>query len=178
MREWREFEHLAELPCLEDLVFIGNALEEEATVNGNYTQQVSKRLLLLKKLDGYPIIREEEGDGAEGDGDAERGGYEVSWNETGMQCKMGMRSVREMSEIMTAYWRTLAHKNSELLISHPTAIPARFAALFALVRFYWHHGRLVIKGAITIKHIHCQNCWCGGSVRATVLMVVAAWQKD
>ena len=27
------------------------------------TVQVSKRLLLLKKLDGYPIIREEEGDG-------------------------------------------------------------------------------------------------------------------
>ena len=82
-------------------MFIGNPLEEEATVNGNYTQQVSKlyctvlccaalyctvlcctalyctvlcnalcctvqvskRLLLLKKLDGYPIIREEEGDG-------------------------------------------------------------------------------------------------------------------
>ena len=63
MREWREFEHLSELPCLEDLVFIGNPLEEEATVNGNFTQQVSKRLLLLKKLDGYPIIREEEGDG-------------------------------------------------------------------------------------------------------------------
>ena len=48
---------------MEDLVFIGNPLEEEATINGNYTQQVSKRLLLLKKLDGYPIIREEEGDG-------------------------------------------------------------------------------------------------------------------
>ena len=63
VREWREFEHLTELPCLEDLVFIGNPLEEEATLNGNYTQQVSKRLLLLKKLDGYPIIREEEGDG-------------------------------------------------------------------------------------------------------------------
>ena len=63
VREWREFEHLSECPCLEDLVFIGNPLEEEATVNGNYTQQVSKRLLLLKKLDGYPIIREEEGDG-------------------------------------------------------------------------------------------------------------------
>lgn len=63
MREWREFEHLSELPCLEDLVFIGNPLEEEATINGNYTHQVSKRLLLLKKLDGYPIIREEEGDG-------------------------------------------------------------------------------------------------------------------
>ena len=44
VREWREFEHLSELPCLEDLVFIGNPLEEEATINGNYTQQVSKRL--------------------------------------------------------------------------------------------------------------------------------------
>ena len=54
---------MSNCPCLEDLVFIGNPLEEEATVNGNYTQQVSKRLLLLKKLDGYPIIREEEGDG-------------------------------------------------------------------------------------------------------------------
>ena len=42
VREWREFEHLSELQCLEDLVFIGNPLEEEATVNGNYTQQVSK----------------------------------------------------------------------------------------------------------------------------------------
>ena len=50
MREWREFEHLTELPCLEDLVFIGNPLEEEATLNGNYTQQVSKRLMLLKKV--------------------------------------------------------------------------------------------------------------------------------
>ena len=48
---------------IEDLVFIGNPLEEEATTNGNYTQQVSKRLLALLKLDGYPIIREEEGEG-------------------------------------------------------------------------------------------------------------------
>ena len=63
MREWREFEHLTELLCLEDLVFIGNPLEEEATLNGNYTQQVSKRLLVLMKLDGYPIIREDMGEG-------------------------------------------------------------------------------------------------------------------
>ena len=48
---------------MEDLVFIGNPLEEEATLNGNYTQQVSKRLLVLMKLDGYPIIREEDGEG-------------------------------------------------------------------------------------------------------------------
>ena len=34
VREWREFEHLTELPCLEDLVFIGNPLEEESSANG------------------------------------------------------------------------------------------------------------------------------------------------
>ena len=63
VREWREFDHLSELQCLEDLVFIGNPLEEEATLNGNYTEQVAKRLLKLMKLDGYPIIRDEEGEG-------------------------------------------------------------------------------------------------------------------
>ena len=32
-----------ELPCLEDLVFIGNPLEEEMTANGKYTDEVIKR---------------------------------------------------------------------------------------------------------------------------------------
>ena len=57
VREWREFEHLTELPCLEDLVFIGNPLEEEATANGKYNDEITKRLLYLKKLDGFPVIR-------------------------------------------------------------------------------------------------------------------------
>ena len=43
VREWREFEHMNELPCLEDLVFIGNPLEEEMTANGKYTDEVIKR---------------------------------------------------------------------------------------------------------------------------------------
>ena len=40
----------------------------------NLCWQVSKRLLLLKKLDGYPIIREDEDHGEEevkGDGDSD-----------------------------------------------------------------------------------------------------------
>ena len=57
VREWREFEHMAELPALEDLVFIGNPLEEETSGSGKYTDEVTKRLLYLKKLDGYPVIR-------------------------------------------------------------------------------------------------------------------------
>ena len=58
VREWREFDHMAELPALEDLVFIGNPLEEETSNSGKYTDEVIKRLLYLKKLDGYPVIRE------------------------------------------------------------------------------------------------------------------------
>jgi dynein light chain 1 len=65
VREWREFEHLSELPCLEDLVFIGNPLEEESPTAGKYTEEVIKRLLYLKKLDGFPVIREVEGDDEE-----------------------------------------------------------------------------------------------------------------
>ena len=60
VREWREFEHLSELPVLEDLVFIGNPLEEDCASAGAYNDQVIRRLLYLKKLDGYPVIREAE----------------------------------------------------------------------------------------------------------------------
>jgi len=62
VREWREFEHLTELPCLEDLVFVGNPLEEDSVTAQKYTDEVIKRLLILKKLDGYPVIRELDND--------------------------------------------------------------------------------------------------------------------
>ena len=65
VREWREFEHLSELPVLEDLVFIGNPLEEESATAQKYTDEVIKRLLFLKKLDGYPVIREVDNDDEE-----------------------------------------------------------------------------------------------------------------
>jgi hypothetical protein len=42
VREWREFEHLIELSCLEDLVFIGNPPEEDASANGKYQEEVTK----------------------------------------------------------------------------------------------------------------------------------------
>ena len=40
--QWREFEHLSELPCLEDLVFLGNPLEEDETAKGKYREEVTK----------------------------------------------------------------------------------------------------------------------------------------
>lgn len=65
VREWREFDHMTEMPLLEDLVFVGNPLEEEMSAAGRYTEEVVRRLLFLRKLDGFPVIRESEEEAAE-----------------------------------------------------------------------------------------------------------------
>ncbi len=41
-----------ELPALEDLLFVGNPLEEKHTSEGDWRKQVATRLKTLKKLDG------------------------------------------------------------------------------------------------------------------------------
>ena len=46
---------LADLPCLADLVFVGNPLEEKHSAEGNWMDEASKRLPNLKKLDGKSI---------------------------------------------------------------------------------------------------------------------------
>ncbi|CAE1254172.1 DNAL1 [Acanthosepion pharaonis] len=58
--DWNEFNKLADLPQLEDLVFVGNPLEEQHVAIGDYRDLVAKKLPKLKKLDGVPIIRMEE----------------------------------------------------------------------------------------------------------------------
>merc|ERR1711976_472729 len=50
--DWSEFNKLVEMPCLEDLLFVGNALEEKYTEPGQFREEVSKKLQRLKKLDG------------------------------------------------------------------------------------------------------------------------------
>lgn len=32
-------------------------MEEESSANGKYNDEITKRLLYLKKLDGFPVIR-------------------------------------------------------------------------------------------------------------------------
>ena len=39
-RDWEQFEFMRELPCLEELVFLGNPLEEESSEEGVYTRKV------------------------------------------------------------------------------------------------------------------------------------------
>lgn len=47
-----EFIRLAELPCLVDLVFVKNPLEEKHSAEGTWMEEACKRLPNLKKLDG------------------------------------------------------------------------------------------------------------------------------
>ncbi|GAB1297617.1 Dynein axonemal light chain 1 [Apodemus speciosus] len=60
VKDWAEFLKLAELPCLEDLVFVGNPLEEKHSAEGNWIDEATKRVPKLKKLDGTPVIKEDE----------------------------------------------------------------------------------------------------------------------
>ncbi|XP_040598710.1 dynein light chain 1, axonemal isoform X2 [Mesocricetus auratus] len=62
VKDWAEFVKLAELPCLEDLVFVGNPLEEKHSAEGNWIDEATKRVSRLKKLDGTPVIKEDEED--------------------------------------------------------------------------------------------------------------------
>ncbi|KAK2825869.1 hypothetical protein Q5P01_020083 [Channa striata] len=63
VKEWGEFVRLADLPSLVDLVFVGNPLEEKHSAEGNWIDEASKKLPKLKKLDGTPVIKEEEDEG-------------------------------------------------------------------------------------------------------------------
>ncbi|KAF6129764.1 dynein axonemal light chain 1 [Phyllostomus discolor] len=60
VKDWAEFVKLADLPCLEDLVFVGNPLEEKHSAEGNWIEEATKRVPKLKKLDGTPVIKEDE----------------------------------------------------------------------------------------------------------------------
>lgn len=54
-----EFVRLAELPCLVDLVFVGNPLEEKHSAEGTWMDEATKRLPNLKKLDGTSVSEQE-----------------------------------------------------------------------------------------------------------------------
>ena len=55
-KDWGEFSKLQELPLLEDLLFVGNPLEETHTAAGDWRKQVANRLKGLKKLDGKFLV--------------------------------------------------------------------------------------------------------------------------
>lgn len=59
IREWSEFNRLQEVPTLEDLLMVGNPLMESME-ESVWKAEAAKRLPSLKKLDGEPVLRDEE----------------------------------------------------------------------------------------------------------------------
>lgn len=62
VKEWNELFKLADLPCLVDLLFVGNPLEEKHSQEGDWRDVTTGKLVKLKKLDGVPVIRKDEDD--------------------------------------------------------------------------------------------------------------------
>ena len=55
VKDWDEFGKLTDLPQLIELLFVGNPLEEKHSADGDWRDQVTKRLPRLSKLDGWLI---------------------------------------------------------------------------------------------------------------------------
>jgi len=60
VKAWDEFQKLAELPSLVDLLLVGNPLEEKHTAEGDWRDLATTKLMKLKKLDGIPVVRQDE----------------------------------------------------------------------------------------------------------------------
>ncbi|XP_062433867.1 dynein axonemal light chain 1 isoform X1 [Rhea pennata] len=62
VKDWAEFVRLSELPLLEDLVFVGNPLQEKyaSDQKNSWIEEATKRVPKLKKLDGILVIKQED----------------------------------------------------------------------------------------------------------------------
>lgn len=58
VRDMSELNKLGELQNLEELVFVGNPLEETLSAQETYRDVISKLIPSLKKLDGFVLLRE------------------------------------------------------------------------------------------------------------------------
>jgi len=60
VKDWGEVEKLSNLSCLVELLMVGNPLEEKHSAEGDWRDRVTKMLPNLKKLDGEPVIKQDE----------------------------------------------------------------------------------------------------------------------
>lgn len=60
VKDWGEFGKIADLKNLTELTFVGNPLEEKHTAEGDWLERASRTLKSLKKIDGSPIVGDEE----------------------------------------------------------------------------------------------------------------------
>jgi len=62
VKDWGEFQKLGEIHTLADLLFVGNPLEEKHSTEGDWRELATTKLNKLKKLDGIPVVRQDEDD--------------------------------------------------------------------------------------------------------------------
>ncbi len=60
VKDWGEFGKLADLHFLIELNFVNNPLQLKHEEDGDWREEVAKKLKTIKKLDGVPVIRDEE----------------------------------------------------------------------------------------------------------------------
>lgn len=59
VKDWAEFNRLQEVESLEDLLFVGNPLVESLD-ESVWRAEAAKKLKSLKKLDGEPVLRDDD----------------------------------------------------------------------------------------------------------------------
>lgn len=60
VKDWKEFDQLKDMTSLVELTFGGNPLHEKHEAEGDWVEQVQQRLPKLKKLDGIPLVTNDE----------------------------------------------------------------------------------------------------------------------
>eukprot|EP00158_Paraphelidium_tribonemae_P001013 Partr_v1_DN23855_c0_g1_i4_m63873 putative Dynein, axonemal, light chain 1 len=60
IKAWDGLDKLKDMPALVEILLTGNPLEEKLVGEGTWRDEVAKRFPKLKKLDGKPILRDEE----------------------------------------------------------------------------------------------------------------------
>ncbi|KAJ1339088.1 hypothetical protein BSLG_006226 [Batrachochytrium salamandrivorans] len=61
IKAWDGIAQIQTLPVLEDLLLCGNPLEEKLSADGTWVAEITKKIPVLRKLDGKTIIREDAG---------------------------------------------------------------------------------------------------------------------
>jgi len=48
-----------DLPILEDLLLVGNPIEEKCSADGSWRPEMTKRFTQIKRLDGKTVVRDD-----------------------------------------------------------------------------------------------------------------------
>merc|ERR1712080_329603 len=62
VKAWDKLKKMGKIPTLADLLFVGIPLEEKHSTEGDWRDLATTKLPKLKKLDGIPVVRQDDDD--------------------------------------------------------------------------------------------------------------------